>query len=138
MSAACWAIFTLLGVLVACLLAASIEGLSLPSPNLSGPQRSVAPKIGPAPFSANEPVLDPDHARTPAHCAAMAATRYGYFVNWDDNSFSSLKRNASSLDVVIVEWLHATGSSGTFTRSDPGSRRSVPLASSTNRSAMAT
>jgi peptidoglycan-N-acetylglucosamine deacetylase len=119
-SATYWAVFTLLGVLVACLLATSIDGPSLPSLNLSGPQRATVPKMGPAPFSANEPLLDPDHARAPAHSAAVAATRYGYFVNWDDNSFSSLKRNATSLDVVIVEWLHATGPSGALLRSDPG------------------
>jgi cellulose synthase/poly-beta-1,6-N-acetylglucosamine synthase-like glycosyltransferase/peptidoglycan/xylan/chitin deacetylase (PgdA/CDA1 family)/spore germination protein YaaH len=124
-SAMYWAICTLLGVVMACLLATSIDGPSLPLLHLSGPQRLVSTKIGPAPASANEPVIDPEHARTPADSAAMAATRYGYFVNWDDNSFSSLKRNASSLDVAIVEWLHAVGSSGSVTRSDPGKEAMV-------------
>ena len=30
----------------------------------------------------------------------------GFFVNWDDNSFSSLKAHFSSLDKLMPEWLH--------------------------------
>lgn len=29
-----------------------------------------------------------------------------YFVNWDDNSFTSLKKNINSIDILIPEWLH--------------------------------
>ena len=119
-SAIYWTILFLVCVVITCLLASSIAGPSLPSLHLSDPRRDVLAKLGPAPFSANEPVLDPAHARAATDSAAIAATRYGYLVNWDDNSFSSLKRNASSLDVAIVEWLHAIGPSGTLTRSDPG------------------
>ena len=64
-SAAYWAVFTLLGVLVACLLATSIEDLHCRPctfPVRSAPSHA---KVGPAPFSANEPMLDPEHARTP-------------------------------------------------------------------------
>jgi peptidoglycan-N-acetylglucosamine deacetylase len=118
-SAVYWTLFTLLGVLVACLLTTSIAGPSLPTVELSGPQRLISSRFGAVPTSSDEPTLDRDHARSPADSAAASATRYGYFVNWDDNSFSSLKRNASSLDVVIVEWLHANDATGKVTRSDP-------------------
>ena len=30
----------------------------------------------------------------------------GFYVNWDDNSFTSLKQNIASLDVLMPEWLH--------------------------------
>ena len=120
-SAIYWTILFLVCVVITCLLASSIAGPSLPSLHLSRPpaRRIGEARAGPR-FSANEPVLDPAHARAATNSAAIAATRYGYLVNWDDNSFSSLKRNASSLDVAIVEWLHAIGPSGTLTRSDPG------------------
>ncbi len=45
--------------------------------------------------------------------------RYGYFVNWDDNSFTSLKQNAKALDAVIVEWLHAPDATGRIVRDSP-------------------
>ena len=30
----------------------------------------------------------------------------GFYVNWDDNSFTSLKQNIQNLDVLMPEWLH--------------------------------
>ncbi len=32
----------------------------------------------------------------------------GFYVNWDDNSFTSLKQNAQNIDVLMPEWLHLT------------------------------
>jgi cellulose synthase/poly-beta-1,6-N-acetylglucosamine synthase-like glycosyltransferase/peptidoglycan/xylan/chitin deacetylase (PgdA/CDA1 family)/spore germination protein YaaH len=49
----------------------------------------------------------------------------GYFVNWEDTSFSSLKLNARNLDVLIPEWLHLTGADGTVTENNPERRKMV-------------
>jgi cellulose synthase/poly-beta-1,6-N-acetylglucosamine synthase-like glycosyltransferase/peptidoglycan/xylan/chitin deacetylase (PgdA/CDA1 family) len=114
-----WAALSLLGSVLACLLATSIWGPVLPPVQLTGAQRLLSSTAFPPPPSVREPLLDPRHGRA-ADTAAARASRYGYFVNWDDNSFSSLKRNAQSLDGLFVEWLHLSGSMGALTRSDPG------------------
>jgi cellulose synthase/poly-beta-1,6-N-acetylglucosamine synthase-like glycosyltransferase/peptidoglycan/xylan/chitin deacetylase (PgdA/CDA1 family)/spore germination protein YaaH len=69
-----------------------------------------------APASVDEPSWRADHMRRFSPPVAATVPRYGYFVNWDDNSFTSLKQNAGSLDAVIVEWLHATDQSGHVVR----------------------
>lgn len=102
---------------MACLLASSISGPALSSIELTGSPRTLSPAVTAPPSSPDEPKVDPQHARTPALWVAATATRYGYFVNWDENSFSSLKRNAGALDVLIAEWLHL-GSDGTLQRDD--------------------
>ena len=43
----------------------------------------------------------------------------GFFVNWDDPSFTSLKKNLPQLDTVVAEWLHLTDASGTVVIDDP-------------------
>ncbi len=42
----------------------------------------------------------------------------GFYVNWDDNSFSSLKANLGSLDKLMPEWLHLR-SGGNLQIDDP-------------------
>lgn len=36
----------------------------------------------------------------------------GFYVNWDDNSLTSLKENIQTLDLLIPEWLHLANDSG--------------------------
>ncbi|MEI6650387.1 MAG: glycosyltransferase [Candidatus Moraniibacteriota bacterium] len=43
----------------------------------------------------------------------QATKRWGFFVNWDDNSFSSLRANIGSLDGLMPEWLHLVSADGT-------------------------
>jgi peptidoglycan-N-acetylglucosamine deacetylase len=38
--------------------------------------------------------------------------RIAFFVNWDDNSWVSLKRNVGNIDSLIAEWLHLQSASG--------------------------
>jgi len=68
----------------------------------------------PPPPGRGEPIFNPRSIRVIPDDAGQSIARYGYFVDWDDNSFSSLKRNAQSLDALIVEWLHLRGASGDF------------------------
>ncbi len=45
-------------------------------------------------------------------------TTIGFYVNWDDNSFTSLKENIDKLDVLTPEWLHL-GNAGAINLDDP-------------------
>ena len=47
------------------------------------------------------PVLDVGTGSRPTRTDAIVA---GFYVNWADNSFASLKRNYDKLDWVIGEW----------------------------------
>lgn len=105
--------------LAASLLATSIWGPNLPSTKLTMQPRLISSQQGLPPASMHEPLLRASHARTASRVAADAAKRYAHFVNWDDNSFASLKRNARALDVLIVEWLHLQGADGSIKRDDP-------------------
>ncbi|MGE5511292.1 MAG: glycosyltransferase [Bacteroidota bacterium] len=115
-SAIHWAACSLAGILVTCLIVTSLAGPVMPSVQLSNQQRSLSASSELPVLSSDEPALDPAHARSPVAAAAQAATRYAHLVTWDDNSMSSLKRNAKSLDVLIVEWLHLDGPEGALKR----------------------
>jgi peptidoglycan-N-acetylglucosamine deacetylase len=45
--------------------------------------------------------------------------RIAFFVNYDDNSTVSLKRNLANIDTLIPEWLHLADGSGRFKVDDP-------------------
>lgn len=56
------------------------------------------------------PVLvGPSDGKTNANTAAVSRPlAVGFYVDWDDSSFSSLSANVQNLDWVIPEWLHLT------------------------------
>lgn len=62
-------------------------------------------------------LLAQSHMASPAGDKKQLAV--GFFVNWDDSSMSSLKRNLDSLDMVIAEWLHLADESGSLRENDP-------------------
>lgn len=67
-------------------------------------------KPAPTPSGLREPKL---HLRPVKNAAdAREAQRYAFFVDWDDNSFVSLKRNAANLDVLVPEWLQLANEQG--------------------------
>lgn len=43
----------------------------------------------------------------------------GFYVDWDDTSFSSLKQNVSKMDELDPEWLHLQNSDGEISIDDP-------------------
>ena len=45
-----------------------------------------------------------------SHLPKTASRVIGFYVNWDDNSFTSLKQNIQNLDVLMPEWLHLNNS----------------------------
>jgi len=49
----------------------------------------------------------------------------GFFVNWDDSSFSSLKQNINHIDKLIPEWLHLADVGGSLTQDTPATQQQV-------------
>ncbi|HYQ90685.1 MAG TPA: glycosyltransferase, partial [Candidatus Competibacteraceae bacterium] len=56
--------------------------------------------------------------KTPVQHSQNDPLAIGFFVNWDDSSFSSLKENLDHLDIVIPEWLHLAGTDGALKEDD--------------------
>jgi len=49
----------------------------------------------------------------------------GFYVNWDDTSFTSLRQNLSQLDKLIPEWLHLASADGTVVIDEPAKQKQV-------------
>jgi peptidoglycan-N-acetylglucosamine deacetylase len=49
----------------------------------------------------------------------------GYFVNWDESSYSSLKAHLDAFDLLVPEWLHIHGADGQVTEDDPEYQKDV-------------
>jgi cellulose synthase/poly-beta-1,6-N-acetylglucosamine synthase-like glycosyltransferase/peptidoglycan/xylan/chitin deacetylase (PgdA/CDA1 family)/spore germination protein YaaH len=58
------------------------------------------------------PALDVSTRKRPTRTEAIVA---GFYVNWDDNSFASLRRNYNKLDWVIGEWGFVTRGADSLT-----------------------
>src|SRR5215813_1089383 len=69
------------------------------------------------------PLGAPASAGPPASSAQPLT--FGYYVNWDPGSFSSLKANIDALDVVVPEWLHVTGPAGTVIEDEPARQKDL-------------
>jgi len=63
----------------------------------------------------NQPIVLPAVSSPPVGKAELI----GFYVNWDDTSFTSLKKNLPRLDKLIPEWLHLTSADGTIGIDDP-------------------
>ncbi len=100
-------------VLTFCLLGSIVAGPEMTALNLQQPKRALAASLN-KPAATDGAAVDPKHVRQSGAKAAQGAKRYGFLVNWDDNSFSSLKRHAGALDVLIGEWLHLDDASGSI------------------------
>ena len=49
----------------------------------------------------------------------------GFYVNWDDTSFTSLKQNLMRLNKLMPEWIHLASADGSITIDDPPKLRQV-------------
>ena len=49
----------------------------------------------------------------------------GYFVNWDEPSYSSLKAHLDAFDLLVPEWLHIHGPQGQVAEDDPEYQKDV-------------
>src|SRR5215813_2592116 len=69
-------------------------------------------------------------ARPPATSPMLTAPHgpsefIGYYVNWDDTSFTSLKQNLAHIDKLMPEWLHLASDDGALTIDDPPKQTQV-------------
>ena len=71
----------------------------------------------PVPVLIETPTLEPILPVTPA--APAKSEVIGFYVNWDENSLTSLKQNINSLDKLIPEWLHLSDANGGIVPDDP-------------------
>ena len=61
----------------------------------------------------------------PAHTGIGEPLTIGFYVNWDESSFSSLKENIKNLDLVIAEFLHLDNLDGSLREDNPFTQRST-------------
>lgn len=54
-----------------------------------------------------------------------ASQMIGFYVNWDDTSFTSLKYNVQELDKLIPEWVHLDNVNGDIRLDDPAKQAQV-------------
>ncbi|MEP7162773.1 MAG: polysaccharide deacetylase family protein [Candidatus Moraniibacteriota bacterium] len=120
-------ILLLIFVLVLCLLGVALRSL-LTAPNL--PPLSLILPVNEARQSPTGTSVSP----TPTSFSVLTPLRsllslrpkttvphpqiVGFYVNWDDNSFESLKANVHSLDVLMPEWLHMGDVAGSLLADD--------------------
>src|SRR5438128_2342786 len=60
-----------------------------------------------------------------AHSGFGQPLTFGFYVNWDETSMSSLKENIKNLDVVVAESLHLDGADGSLSEDNPFAQRSM-------------
>jgi peptidoglycan-N-acetylglucosamine deacetylase len=116
----------LVGVLLGAVVLSILVNPVLPELGLTSlPQLPQARHLRPPPEQGKAAVHPEAHARagektTPARAAAAPATpavnasfeRIAFFVNWDDNSLVSLRKNLPHIDTLMPEWLHLKDAGG--------------------------
>jgi len=79
--------------------------------------KSITPKASAEKFSVTTPAIIPGVTPVPELPKNLSPNRLstikttktkilGFYVNWDDNSFISLKENVENIDQLVPEWLH--------------------------------
>ena len=72
-----------------------------------------------------EPKIDLAHARSRSDNATSGTPRYAFYVNWDKNSFLSLRTSAKHLDGLMPEWLHLASDTGEIELDDEREQENV-------------
>jgi cellulose synthase/poly-beta-1,6-N-acetylglucosamine synthase-like glycosyltransferase/peptidoglycan/xylan/chitin deacetylase (PgdA/CDA1 family)/spore germination protein YaaH len=93
----------------------TLSGTTPPRSVANIPAKAISGTIVPIPTALAEQRLKTVQKDAPTN---QIPKRWGFFVNWDDNSFSSLKKNINSLDGIMPEWLHLVSASGTVVSDD--------------------
>lgn len=129
----------LLGFLISIGLRPSLPHLALPDPHklfaehhlsLQRFSQSLLPREQGSWLLANNTVTDNpqdrliNHAQNPA-TTLTPARNIGFFVNWDDNSLTSLKQHINSLDTFMPEWLHLENADGELAIDSPKKQQQV-------------
>ena len=122
------------------LLNPALESLSLPSARFLPHRRHTTPAL-PKPSKRQDARLAKlkrvlareiraTKRRPPLAAKAVSTQPYapkaiGFFVNWDDASLSSLRKNSGNLDQLIPEWLHLTDGNGGIREDSPDKTEQV-------------
>lgn len=114
-----WGLTSLATILVLTLVIATLVDPTVPRLIMTKAAPALLPFQGSTKQSLVEPSVAHTKARTVTAEAAQQARRYAHFVTWDENSFSSLKRHAHEIDVVVGEWLAIAPSGAGLVRTSP-------------------
>jgi cellulose synthase/poly-beta-1,6-N-acetylglucosamine synthase-like glycosyltransferase/peptidoglycan/xylan/chitin deacetylase (PgdA/CDA1 family)/spore germination protein YaaH len=71
------------------------------------------------------PAINLAHARSRVDKATSGTDRFAFYVNWDKNSFLSLRTAAKQLDGLMPEWLHLSGDQGEVELDDEREQQNV-------------
>jgi peptidoglycan-N-acetylglucosamine deacetylase len=71
------------------------------------------------------PGINLAHARSRVDKATSGTARFAFYVNWDKNSFLSLRTSAKHLDGLMPEWLHLSGEEGEIELDDEREQQNV-------------
>ncbi|MFN3745237.1 MAG: polysaccharide deacetylase family protein [Hyphomicrobiaceae bacterium] len=71
------------------------------------------------------PGINLAHARARVDKATTGTARFAFYVNWDKNSFLSLRASAKHLDGLMPEWLHLSGEEGEIELDDEREQQNV-------------
>ena len=71
------------------------------------------------------PTINLAHARSRVDNATSGTPRLAFYVNWDKNSFLSLRTSANQLDGLLPEWLHLSGEEGEIELDDEREQQNV-------------
>ena len=99
-------------------------------------QYAPTPPSRPVVLSADQPELNLTHIRAGSHERPSPVPRLGFYVNWDENSFVSLRDNAAKLDVLVPEWFHLLSATGDVGLDDPAKQKNTQLWLSVNAPAL--
>ncbi|MFA7319532.1 MAG: glycosyltransferase [Parcubacteria group bacterium] len=76
--------------------------LASPDPIYRGAPKNASSTTPPAAPTVSQGLILSSNGAT----ASFRPKVLGFYVNWDDNSFSSLKENIQNMDELVPEWLH--------------------------------
>ena len=71
------------------------------------------------------PAVNLAHARSRVDKATSGTDRFAFYVNWDKNSFLSLRTAVKQLDGLMPEWLHLSGDQGDIELDDEREQQNV-------------
>ncbi len=115
-----------LSLLIAVFVMSSFTSPALPSVGLRLEHQYLPVKNGnPLWPTVDQPKVNLANARAGSDHKPSDTTRFGFFVNWDDNSFISLRNNARSLDILVPEWVHLTSEQGDIALDDERRQKDV-------------
>jgi len=100
-----WGLTGLAGILLVTLVIATLVDPTVPRLIVTKAAPVLTPFTEEQKLAPTEPAVTRTTARSATAETAQQARRYAHFVTWDENSFSSLKRHAHELDVLVGEWL---------------------------------